>query len=66
MNDSNGGLYFIVGALVVVVGIGMYLFSGGHMGGGGGSSGPTTKVERSVTTSPNGDVTHSVTREKTP
>lgn len=65
MNDNNGGLYFIVGALVVVVGIGMFLYSGGHFGGGG-SSGPTTKIEKSVTVSPGGDVTRSVTREKTP
>lgn len=64
MNDSNGGLYFIVGALVVLVGIGMFLFTGGHIGGGGG--GPTTKVEKSVTVSTGGDVTRSVTREKTP
>lgn len=64
MNDGNGGLYFIVGALVVVVGIGVYLFTG-HTGGGGGS-GPTTKIEKSVTVSPDGDVTRSVTREKTP
>ena len=65
MNDSNGGLYFIVGALVVVVGIGMFLFSGGHFGRS--SSGTSrTSVEKSVTISPGGDVTTSVTREKTP
>ena len=63
MNDSNGGLYFIVGALVVVVGIGMFLFTGGHVGRGGGH---TTSIEKSVTVSPGGDVTRSVTREKTP
>lgn len=64
MNDNNGGLYFIVGALVVVVGIGMYLFTGGHFHSGGGSGSKTT-IEHSVTTSPGGDVTRSVTREKT-
>ena len=32
---SNGGLYFIVGALVVVVGVLGFLVLGGHIGGGG-------------------------------
>ena len=63
MNDSNGGLYFIVGALVVVVGIGMFLFSGGHFGGGGTSR---TTIEKSVDVSPSGDVKTTITREKTP
>lgn len=64
MNDNNGGLYFIVGALVVVVGIGMYLYTGSHSGGG--SSGPTTKIEKSITVEPDGGVTKSITRERTP
>lgn len=33
--SGNGGLYFIVGALVVVVGVLGYLVLGGHIGGGG-------------------------------
>ena len=64
MNDSNGGLYFIVGALVVVVGIGMFLFSGGHFGRGGGAS--RTTIEKSFDVSPGGDVKTTITREKTP
>jgi len=31
---TSGGLYFIVGALVVVVGVLAYLILGGHLGGG--------------------------------
>lgn len=33
--SGNGGLYFIVGALVVVVGVLGYLVLGGHLGGDG-------------------------------
>jgi hypothetical protein len=65
MNDNNGGLYFIVGALVVIVGIGVFLFNGGHFGRSGGSS-HTTSIERSTTVTPGGDTTTTVTREKTP
>jgi hypothetical protein len=32
---GHGGLYFIVGALVVVVGIGAYFVFGGNLGGSG-------------------------------
>ena len=65
MNNSNGGLYFIVGALVVVVGLGVFLFTGGHFGRGGPAASHTS-VERSTTISPGGDTTTTVTRERTP
>ena len=66
MNNDNGGLYFIVGALVVVVGIGVFLFNGGYLGHGGGGTPHTTSVERSTTTTPSGDTTTTVTRQRTP
>ena len=40
---SHGGLYFIVGALVVVVGIGAFFLFGGKVSGP--SSGTTIKIE---------------------
>jgi hypothetical protein len=64
MNDNNGGLYFIVGALVVVVGLGVFLFNGGHFSRSSATS--HTSIERSTTISPGGDSTTTVTREKTP
>jgi hypothetical protein len=65
MNDNNGGLYFIVGALVVLVGIGVFLFNGGYIGGHGGGASHTS-VERSTTVTPAGDTTTTITRDKTP
>ena len=32
-NGPGGGLYFIVGGLVVVVGVLAFVFFGGHLGG---------------------------------
>lgn len=66
MNNDNSGLYFIVGALVVVVGIGVFLFNGGYLGHRGDSTLHTTSIERSTTVTPDGDRTTTVTREKTP
>jgi hypothetical protein len=39
---GHGGLYFVVGALVVVVGIGAFFMFGGQ---GPGKSGPDIKIE---------------------
>ena len=36
MNDNNGGLYFVVGGIAVVV-IGMVMYFGGFMGGHDGT-----------------------------
>jgi hypothetical protein len=53
-DGGNSGLAFIVGGLVVVVGLGAFLYFGsGDRGGPSGSS--TTTIERSVT--PSGDST---------
>ncbi len=48
MNDGNGGLYFIVGGLCVLV-FGFLYFGGfvGHRGGHSSSS--TTTIERTIT-----------------
>lgn len=55
MSDSSGssggshnGLYMIVGALVVVVGLGTFLYFGGDMSGGNSGS-STTTIERTIT-----------------
>ena len=59
-SDNNGGLDFIVGALVVVVGIGAYVLFG-HTGGSGtasstgGSSSKTTIERTTVAPTPGGD-----------
>ena len=51
--NNNGGLYMIVGALVVVVGLGAFLFMGGDVDVPSGGS--TTTIERTIT--PNSDST---------
>jgi hypothetical protein len=43
---GNNGLYFIVGGLVVVCGLGAFLYFGGMDGSRSGSS--TTTIERTV------------------
>ena len=58
-NSGNNGLYFVVGGLVVVVGIGAFLVFG-HPGSSGSTS--QTTIERSV--SPSGDSSTTVTKEK--
>jgi hypothetical protein len=57
---GNGGLYFIVGALVVVVGLGAYAFHGGYIGG----HGTTITTERTASPTPGGTTT-TTTTEKT-
>ncbi len=47
--SGNGGLYMIVGALVVVVGLGAFLFMGGDVDAPSGSS--STTIERTITPS---------------
>ena len=47
MNDNNGGLYFVVGGIAVVV-IGMVMYFGGFMGGHDGTDTKTT-IERTIT-----------------
>ena len=49
-SGGSGGLYFIVGALVVVVGVIGFVTFGGHMPRSGG--GAPSKVELNVTTPP--------------
>ena len=52
--NGSGGLYFIVGGLVVVAGLGAFLYFGNaDRGGNSGSS--TTTIERTIT--PNSDST---------
>jgi hypothetical protein len=47
---GHGGLYFIVGALVVVVGIGAFFALGGKIDAG--KSGPDIKIEAPKTETP--------------
>jgi hypothetical protein len=61
---GNGGLYFIVGGLVVVVGIGAFLISGANFG----SLGSKMTTQQTTTTAsgsaPAGNVTTTTTTEK--
>ena len=64
-DGGNGGLYFVVGGLVAVVGIGAWLFFGAPMGHSGGGS---STVERTTTTAPGpaqGSTTTTTTTKKT-
>ena len=47
-SNGNGGLYFIVGGLVVIAGIAGILYSNGTIGGRGGS----TTTERTTISAP--------------
>ena len=58
-----GGLYFIVGGLVVVAGIGFFVYNGGHLGGGHGTS--TTTEKTSVAAPAPAGSTTTTTTEKT-
>jgi hypothetical protein len=60
---GNGGLYFVVGGLVVVVGLGAFLYSGGNFG----SLGNKTTAQQTTTSAPTpaGNVTTTTTTEKT-
>jgi hypothetical protein len=60
---GNGGLYFVVGGLVVVVGIGAFLYSGGNFGSFGSKT--TTQQTTTSAPAPAGNVTTTTTTEKT-
>jgi len=60
-SSGNGGLYFIVGGLVVIVGLGIFAFSGGYIGGHGGK----TSIERTTVSAPAVNSTTTTTTEKT-
>ena len=59
---GNGGLYFVVGGLVVVVGLGAFLYSGGNFGSFGSK---TTTQQTTSAPSLAGNVTTTTTTEKT-
>jgi hypothetical protein len=61
--SGNGGLYFVVGGLVVVVGLGAFLYSGGNFG----SLGSRTTTQQTTTSAPApaGNATTTTTTEKT-
>lgn len=70
-NTSSGGngLYFIVGGLVVIVGLGAYAYSSGHLGGHHGGGSTTTTTEQTTTTpTHHGEetTTTTTTEKKTP
>ncbi len=47
---GNNGLYFIVGGLVVIVGLGAFLYFGnGNHSGASATGGASTTIERTVT-----------------
>jgi hypothetical protein len=60
---GNGALYFVVGGLVVVAGIGVFLYSGGNFA----SLGSRTTTQQTTTSAPApaGNVTTTTTTEKT-
>lgn len=45
-NSDNGGLYFIVGALVVAVAVMGYFYMDGSLGTRSGSSGPSISIHK--------------------
>jgi len=57
--DGNGGLYFIVGGLVVAVGIGALVYYGGYLGHGGKTTTEQTTISAPAAT------TTTTTTEKT-
>ena len=60
---GNGGLYFVVGGLVVVVALGAFLYSGGNFGSLGSKT--TTKQTTISAPAPAGNVTTTITTEQT-
>jgi hypothetical protein len=47
-SGNNGGLYLIVGGLVVAIGLGAYAYSGGYLGG----RMSRTRTEQTATSGP--------------
>ena len=62
-SNNNNGLYFVVGGLVVAVGLGVFAYSSGYIGG---KSSSRTSVEQTTTTAPSplGTTTTTTTTEK--
>jgi len=62
-SGGNGGLYFIVGGLAVVVGLVAFVYLGGNLG----IHGSRTTTEQTTTSAPApaGNVTTTTTTEKT-
>jgi hypothetical protein len=60
---GNGALYFMVGGLVVVVGIGAFIYTGGHLGSHAG--GTTTEQTTTTSPAPAGSTTTTTRTEKT-
>lgn len=60
---GNGGLYFVVGGLVVAVGLGAFLYSGGNLGSFGSKT--TTHQTTTSAPAPAGNLTTTTTTEKT-
>ncbi len=60
---GNGGLYFVVGGLVVAVGLGVFLYSGEKLGSIGSKT--TTQKTTVSAPAPTGNVTTTTTTEKT-
>jgi hypothetical protein len=58
-SNSNGGLYLIVGGLVVAVGLGAFVYSGGYLGG----HGSRTTTEQTISV-PSGSTTTTTTTQK--
>lgn len=55
---STNSLYFIVGGLVVAVGIGIFAYTGGYIGGS------KTTTEQTTTSTPFGGITTTTTTTK--
>ncbi len=59
--NGNGGLYFIVGGLVVAVAIGFFIYQGGYIGG---FSSKTTTLQTITAPVPSGDGSTTTTTTK--
>jgi hypothetical protein len=59
-SGGNGGLYLIVGGLVVAVGLGFFAYSNGYLGG----HGSRTTIEQTTSSAPSGTTTTTTTTEK--
>jgi hypothetical protein len=64
--NGNGALYFILGGLVVVVGLGFFGYRGGYFGEHFRDHGAPSRVEQTTTTTPDHDhTTTTTTTERT-